>query len=212
MSKVEQPMHALAAFLPDNTYTYVVEYLHRYKVHLTVAKARSSVLGDYRNAYKDKHHRISVNGNLNKYAFLITLLHELAHLLTFERYKHTVAAHGKEWKQTYSNLLAVFLDHNIFPDDIRQALLHSIQNPAASSCAEVHLTRVLANYDARKPDVFLLEQLPQHTRFATKDGRQFIKGDKLRKRYRCEEVKTGIVYLFSPVYEVRLVENNTEKD
>ena len=212
MSKVEQPMHALAAFLPENTYPYVAEYLHRYKVHLTVAKARSSVLGDYRNAYKDKHHRISVNGNLNQYAFLITLLHELAHLLTFEQYKHTVAAHGKVWKQTYSHLLAVFLQHNIFPVDIKQALLQSLQNPAASSCAEVHLTRVLSNYDERKPGVFLLEQLPQHTLFATKDGRQFTKGNKLRKRYRCQEVQTGVVYLFSPVYEVMVVDKSSEND
>jgi SprT protein len=212
MSKVEQPMQALVAFLPDNTYPYVVEYLHRYKVHLTVAKARSSILGDYRNAYKDKHHRISVNGNLNKYAFLITLLHELAHLLTFEQYKHTVAAHGKEWKQIYSNLLAVFLQHNIFPNDIRQALMQSLRNPAASSCAEAHLTRVLANYDERKPNVFLLEQLPPHTLFATKDGRQFTKGSKLRKRYRCQEVQTGAIYLFSPVYEVMIVDRSDEND
>jgi len=211
MSKVEQPMHALAAFLPPDSYSYVAEYLHRYKVHLTVAKARSSVLGDYRNAYKDKQHRISVNGNLNKYAFLITLLHELAHLLTFEQYKHTVAAHGKEWKHTYGNLLAVFVEHNIFPNDIRQALMQSLRNPAASSCAEAHLTRVLANYDDRKPGVFLLEQLPQHSLFATKDGRQFVKGNKLRKRYRCQEVQTGVVYLFSPVYEVVVVERSNEK-
>lgn len=211
MSKVEQPMHALAAFLPENTYHYVEEYLHRYKVHLTVAKARNSILGDYRNAYKDKHHRISVNGNLNKYAFLITLLHELAHLLTFEQHKHTVAAHGQEWRQTYSNLLAVFLQHNIFPDDIRLTLLQSLRNPAASSCAEAHLTRVLANYDERKPGVFLLEELLQNTLFATKDGRQFTKGNKLRKRYRCQEVQTGIVYLFSPVYEVMVVDKSNDK-
>lgn len=206
MSKVEHPMHALAAFLPDNTFTYVAEYLHRYKVHLTVSRARTSVLGDYRNAYKDKHHRISVNGNLNKYAFLITLLHELAHLLTFEQYKHTVAAHGSEWKHTYSQLLAVFLEHPVFPPDIRQALLQSLQNPAASSCAEVHLTRALANYDERKEGFFLVEQLPHNCVFATKDGRLFTKGNKLRKRYRCQEIQSGLIYLFSPVYEVRMVE------
>ncbi len=207
MSKVEQPMQALAAFLPTDAYPYIAAYLHRYKVHLTIAKARSSVLGDYRNAYQGKHHRISVNGDLNKYAFLVTLLHELAHLLTFEQYKHNVAAHGREWKQIYAGLLEVFLQHRIFPDDIREALLQSLHNPAASSCAEVHLTRVLRNYDEKQPDVFLLEQLPAQAVFITKDGRRFIKGNKLRKRYRCKEVHSGIVYLFSPVYEVKLVVN-----
>ncbi len=203
MARHEQPMQTLADFLPDNSYGYVTDYLHRYHVHLTITKARSSILGDYRNAYGNKNHRISVNGNLNKFSFLITLLHELAHLLTFEKYKHNVAAHGKEWKAVYGGLLAVFTDHNIFPPDIKTALLQSLHNPAASSCAEEGLMRVLRNYDVSKEDVYLLEQLPENAIFITKDGRQFIKGNRLRKRYRCKEVTTGALYLFSPIYEVK---------
>ncbi len=206
MAQREQPLQTLAAFLPENSYEPVADYLHRYKVHLTITKARSSVLGDYRNAYRDKNHRISVNGNLNRYSFLITLLHELAHLLTFEKWGHAVAAHGREWKSVYSGLLSVFLQKNLFPEDIRQALSQSLQNPAASSCAEEGLMRVLRRYDATKEGIYLLEQLPENTMFSTKDGRQFVKGNKLRKRYRCKEVSTGALYLFSPIYEVKPVE------
>lgn len=202
----EEPIQTLAAFLPDNTYAYVADYLNRYKVHLTITKARNSVLGDYRNAYQNKNHRISINGNLNKFSFLLTLLHELAHLLTFEKYKHSVAAHGKEWKTVYGGLLATFVQHNIFPEDIKMAVLQSLQNPAASSCAEEDLMRVLRRYDAKKEGVFLLEQLPENSNFITKDGRQFIKGSRLRKRFRCKEVATGTVYLFSPIYEVKPVQ------
>ncbi len=207
MARHEQPMHALSAFLPDNSFAYVAEYLHRYKVHLTITRERSTLLGDYRNAYKDKNHRISVNGNLNKYAFLVTLLHELAHLLTFEQYKHTVSAHGKEWKTIYGSLLSTFVEHTIFPDDIKAALMQSLKNPAASSCAEEHLMRVLRHYDVKKEDVLLLEQLPANALFLTKDGRQFVKGDRLRKRYRCKEIATGALYLFSPIHEVKPVQN-----
>ncbi len=205
MARYEQPMQTLTGFLPENSYPQVADYLHRYKVHLTISKARRSVLGDYRNAHADKNHRISVNGNLNPYSFLITLLHELAHLLTFERYKHQVAAHGTEWKIIYGGLLATFIEHNIFPDDIKTALLQSLQNPAAGSCAETDLMRALCHYDAPKQDVFLLEQLPENTIFVTQDGRQFVKGNRLRKRYRCREIKTGALYLFSPIYEVKPV-------
>ncbi len=201
----EQPLQTLADFLPDGSYAYVADYLQRYKVHLTITKARSSLLGDYRNAHQNKNHRISINGNLNQYSFLITLLHELAHLLTFEKYKHSVAAHGKEWKVIYGSLLAAFVQHNIFPHDIKIALLQSLQNPAASSCAEEDLMRILRHYDTKKEGVFLLEQLPENASFQTKDGRQFIKGNRLRKRYRCKEIATGILYLFSPVYEVKPV-------
>jgi SprT protein len=136
MARKEAPMEALAEYLPPGTYPHIVDYLHRYKVHLTVSKERASVLGDYRNATQDRHHRISVNGNLNTYAFLITLLHELAHLLTFDKYGHTVQAHGKEWKALFGSLLAQFLQHHVFPEDIRQALQRTLHNPAASSCAD----------------------------------------------------------------------------
>src|SRR5438045_1038725 len=93
--------------------------------------------------------------------------------------------------------LAAFLPEDTYPYVINQALMQSLRHPAASSCAEAHLTRALANYDERKPGFFLLEQLPPHTLFATTDGRQFTKGNKLRKRYRCQEVQTGNIYLFS---------------
>jgi len=202
MAATEHPMHALAAFLPDGTFEQVVDYLHKYKVHLTISRERKSVLGDYRNAIPGKNHRISVNKNLNKYAFLITLLHELAHLLTFEKYGHRVMSHGKEWKQLYSSLLVTFVQHNVFPDDIKAALRNSINDPAASSCAEEGLMRILRKYDNKKEHVKLLEELPANAYFKTPDGRVFQKGERLRKRYRCKEVKTGLVYLFSPIYEV----------
>src|SRR5438093_866711 len=106
MSKKEAPISYLQDYLPPNTYEAVIHYLHYYKVHLTVARERKTVLGDYRHRTNGHAHRISVNGNLNKYAFLITLLHELAHLLTFEKWGHKVAAHGREWKYVFGQLLA----------------------------------------------------------------------------------------------------------
>jgi len=205
MSKVEHPLHALAAYLPENSFEQVAYYLQQYKVHLTLTRARQSVLGDYRNAVHGKNHRISINANLNKFSFLITLLHELAHLLAFEKFGNRILAHGKEWKSIYKNLLADFVNRKIFPADIEAALYESMQNPAASSCAEEGLLRVLRKYDTAKKDVQLLEELPKGVLFTTSDGRIFEKGERLRKRFRCTEKKTGLVYLFSPVYEVKPV-------
>jgi hypothetical protein len=42
--------------------------------------------------------------------------------------------------------------------------------------------------------------------FKLKNGRVFRKEEKLRKRYKCTEIKTRRVYLFSPIAEVELVE------
>lgn len=202
MPKKEVPVDHLQHFLPPGTGPSITAYLHQYKVHLTVARERKSVLGDYRHRTGYRNHRISVNGNLNPYSFLITLLHELAHLLTFEQHGQRVAAHGKEWKTVYGELLKQYLAHKIFPPDIENELLISLKNPAASSCAEEGLLRVLRKYDTRLTDHPLVEDLQEGALFKTKDGRVFRKGEKLRKRFKCEELKTGKWYLFSPVYEV----------
>lgn len=205
MPKTEHPLKALQSYLPENSFEQVAFFIQQYKVHLTITAQRISVLGDYRNAIHGKNHRISVNGNLNKFSFLITLIHELAHLLAFENYGNRIMAHGKEWKHIYSNLLKEFISKKIFPPDIESALKDSVQNPAASSCAEEGLMRVLRRYDEKKKDVLMLEELPHNTMFATKDGRIFQKGEKLRKRFRCVEKSTGLVYLFSGLYEVKMV-------
>lgn len=205
MSKKEAPISALQSYLPPNTYGPVLHYLQFYKVHLTVAKERKSILGDYRHRHGGQTHRISVNGNLNPYAFLITLLHELAHLLTFEKWGNRVSAHGKEWKAVFGQLLAQFIEHDVFPVDIKNVLLQSLHNPAASSCADEALLRTLRNYDEQKGNSHFVETLPEGALFKTHDGRVFQKGQKMRKRFRCMELATKRMYLFSPVYEVEVV-------
>ncbi|MFN8251485.1 MAG: SprT-like domain-containing protein [Ferruginibacter sp.] len=205
MPKQEAPLLQLQDYLPEGSFEGVLHYLHIHKVHLTITRQRQTVLGDYRHAHGGHTHRISVNGNLNKYAFLITLLHELAHLFTYENFGNRVQAHGREWKNEFSKILAQFLLKKIFPPDIEKALLGTLQNPAASSCGDEKLLRVLHAYDARKEGVLLVEQLSEGALFRISGGRVFKKGERVRKRYKCVEVSTGKLYLFSPVFEVELV-------
>lgn len=203
MAKQEAPILQLQDFLPDNTIDKVLPYLREHKVHLTITRARKTILGDYRHRTTISNHRISVNGNLNPYAFLITLLHELAHLITFEIYRNRVAPHGKEWKAVYAEILRQFTTDNVFPEDIEKEVQKAMQNPAASSCAEEGLLRVLRKYDKKNSAYRLVEEIEDNGFFITKDGRVFQKIAVVRKRYRCLEVATGKVYLFSPVYEVK---------
>ncbi len=205
MPKQEAPLLNLQSYLPLGSFDEVLHYLQHYKVHLTITRQRHSILGDYRHAFADKTHRISVNGNLNKYSFLITLLHELAHLFTYEKFGHRVMAHGREWKNEFSKILAQFLLKKIFPADIEKTLLKTLQNPAASSCGDEKLLRVLNNYDEKKPGKHLVENLPEGTHFKIKGDRVFKKGNKIRTRYNCIEIKTGKLYMFSAVYEVQLI-------
>ena len=205
MPKKEVPLDHLQQYLPDRTLEPVLQFLQQYQVHLTIAKERKSILGDYRHRTHHTNHRISINGNLNTYSFLITLLHELAHLLTFEKHGNKIFAHGQEWKMIYGQLLQQFLVDKIFPADIERELLQSLKKPAASSCAEDGLLRALRRYDAKESHHRLVEEIPFNALFKLNDGRVFQRGEKLRKRYKCIEVETGKVYLFSPVYEVEEV-------
>jgi hypothetical protein len=202
MPRKEAPLNLLQSYLPPNTYEPVMQYLHQYQVHLTVARERKSILGDYRHRTHGKTHRISVNGNLNTYSFLITLLHELAHLLTFEQFGNRVQSHGKEWKYIFGQLLDQFIKHQVFPYDINYALMQSLKNPAASSCADEVLLRVLKGYDQKKDNYVFVENIPEGQLFKTHDGKIFKRGEKVRKRFKCTEVSTKRLYLFSPVYEV----------
>ncbi|TAJ60874.1 MAG: hypothetical protein EPO58_04685 [Chitinophagaceae bacterium] len=206
MSVSEHPMQALADFLPEGTFDRVVHYIHHYKVHLTISKQRKSVLGDYRHSGWGSNHRISVNGNLNKYEFLITLLHELAHLLTYELHKNRVEPHGKEWKGNYSRLLVDFVQQKVFPADVEKALQKSINNPSATANGETELLLVLRKYnEVKREGVLHVIDVPENALFQTENGRIFRKGSLRRKRFECVEVKTGNLYTFSAITEVRLL-------
>jgi SprT protein len=202
MPKQEHPLQSLQQFIPPGSLNAVIHYITQYKVHLTITRERRSVLGDYRPALHSKNHRISVNGNLNQYAFLITLIHELAHLIAFLQFGQRIASHGREWKQVYRVLLSEFLGKGIFTTEIENTLQQSLHNLPASSCADENLMRVLRNYDKQKPGMKLVEQVSEGDVFIIEGGRRFKKGKKLRKRYQCVELNTGKLYLFSGVYEV----------
>jgi SprT protein len=204
MPKKEAPLEYLNHYMPAGASEKMLEYLHRYKVHLTITRSRKSILGDYRHATGSDHHRISVNGNLNKYAFLITLIHELGHLITFQQYGNSVQSHGKEWKQAYRHILEDFMKLKLFPADLHQMLLRSLHNLPASSCSDVNLTRVLKNYDEGDKTV-LAEDIKEGSLFKTSDGRVFKRGKQIRKRIEGTEIPSGKLYLFSPVYEVEPV-------
>ena len=81
--KKEKYRMVLSKYLPANFIEIVVELLVKHPVKFRVAKPRKTKLGDFR-ANRDGLHQITVNGDLNPYSFLITTIHEFAHLVTFQ--------------------------------------------------------------------------------------------------------------------------------
>lgn len=197
--------NALKPFLPEGALELACEKLREYPHHLVITPPRSTKLGDFTADPRGKRHVLTVNGNLNQYAFLITLMHELAHLITYIRHRDDVKPHGTEWKSYFKQTLGPFLRRNVFPDDVAKAIASYLANPAASTCADIHLSKTLARYDRNShPDIKLLDDIPTHSRFVYgRDRRVFVKGERLRTRYRCFEEGTKYEYLFSPLVKIR---------
>ncbi len=196
----------LREYLPDKSVRQVMKWIVQKKVHLKITRDRSSKLGDYRPPINYSNHRISINHNLNQYSFLITFVHEMAHLNVWESHKNRVAPHGIEWKTEYRKLMKVILKNNIFPTDIHEVLLQSIINSKASSTSDIKLSRLLKKYDDNSFGVDL-ENLPEKALFQIENGNKFIKGEKRRIRYICKNVNNNKMYLFHPLTSVVEVKN-----
>jgi len=202
---MEQYKAILQKYIPENTVDQVYQWLQEYHIHLKVSRKRSSKLGDYRSPHKGMGHQITVNHDLNQYAFFITLVHEIAHLLVWEKYQNRVRAHGREWKETYRELMLPFLGAEIFPDDVESALVSYLAKSYASSGSDLNLGRVLQQYDA-EPGL-TLESIAEGSIFILPNGKSFKKGSLNRKRYRCVSMDNNKVYLVSALVRVELLQS-----
>lgn len=205
MTQLERNSTILKKYIPEQAVQAVAHWIVQLNFKLKIKKGRLTKYGDYRHPIKSLNHQITINQDLNKYAFFITLVHELAHLTNWNKYKHSVKPHGQEWKQEFQELMRPFLTEAIFPEDVMKGLTRYLQNPAASSCSDTQLMRTLKQYD-NKPDIVLLEQLSFNSIFKTSNNRYFIKGEKRRKRFLCRELRTKRDYLFNPLAEVYSVD------
>ncbi len=194
----------LAEYLPSEAINLVYHWIVRYKIHLTITRKRTTKLGDYRPPGQNPYHRISINHNLNPYAFLITFVHELAHLKTFKKYGRNRQPHGNEWKSIYRQLMEEVLEKDIFPVALGALLKNHLKNIKASSFADVALTRALQQYDENKET--RVEDLPKGALFLFQAHRKFEVLSKVRTRYKCRELATDKVYLFHALTPVNPLE------
>ncbi len=192
----------LSKYMPEAAAPIISAWINDTQCQFRVSRSRKTKLGDYMAPFRGGPHKISINHDLNPYAFLITTVHEFAHLKTWQQFKNKVKPHGIEWKNNFKQLMNPFLELQIFPQDIFSALRRYMDNPAASSCTDLHLYRVLKTHDLDNTLAFTVESIAENTIFSIKSGRIFRKGEKLRKRYKCIELHSQKIYLFHPIAEV----------
>lgn len=190
-------------FVPKPAAAYCLKLWEHFGFEFKIKKSRQTKLGDYRYSHKTKLHTITINNDLNPYSFLLTYLHEVAHLVTFDEYGRRASPHGKEWKQNFVKIAQPVLSDEVFPPPIISVLTNYFKNPKAASCSDPALYNVLKQFDEPN-DKVLLKKVEVGTVFDF-NGRQFRKLEKKRTRSVCLELKTNRRYLISELAEIKIV-------
>lgn len=191
---------------PEQVVPWLESVLAPYTFTLKVTRPRKTKLGDFRPPQQGRMPTITLNGNLPPYQFLVTLVHEVAHLITWERHGRRAAPHGKEWKLCYGDLLLSLLRVAQWPPLFAAAAGRHAARPKSTTAGDPELQHALLQLDQASgaQAVLLLSDLEVGEVFRFK-GREFAVLEHRRTRTLVREVKTKNRYLIPMVAEVARV-------
>lgn len=197
-------------YLPEKS----VEYCHRlwkeHHIQFTISPPRKSVYGNY--MYRNGVHLISVNGDLSPESFLVTYLHEVAHLVVRKSNARRPKPHGREWQKAFQLVMKPMLEEAVFGTELTKALTEHLKNPKATSCTDPVMHRLMmgsSEPDQADKDEFQIDNLKLGSRFVFQ-SRAFRVMRKVRTRIECLQEADGAIYRFQPTARVRLLETGSE--
>ncbi|NJN42310.1 MAG: transcription elongation protein SprT [Flammeovirgaceae bacterium] len=193
----------LAHYVPQPALAYCMSLWEMVPFRLTLKNKRQTKVGDF-IWRKGQDPRISINKNLNSYSFLLTYVHEVAHLHAHQNFGRMVRSHGDEWKQIFRQLMQPLISDHVFPHPLHDILVKHLKNPKASTYSDLSLTKELRKYDIDPSGLVLLEELNPGSVFSIK-GRSFIKGEIKRTRVKCIEINSRKEYLIRKDAAIDLV-------
>lgn len=172
------------------------------RFHLKVTKARATKFGDYCPPRNNRKQRITINGNLDKYSFFITFLHELAHLQVQENYSPTVKPHGKEWKNAFTQLLSSSVSQSLFPVEIAKTInKYYISKQSFTHSSRIRILNTI--YKILDKNIPLrLEAIPVNTSVLLENGMTITKVEQKRTRCICKDHVSKKLYSIHKSVEV----------
>lgn len=191
-------------YIPLKAIPFVQFLIDEHFFDLKIVNQRQTKHGDFRKLPNGKF-QITVNNNLNKHQFLLTLVHEIAHHVTHQKFGR-VQPHGKEWKTVFQHLMLPFLKPDVYPLEILPHLANYLKNPKASTDADVRLSLALKGNIASEGKHFIFS-IPTGSLFKFKEN-IYQKGTKRRTRIECKQIDSNRIYLFNQNVEITLVDKN----
>ncbi|MBS1680910.1 MAG: transcription elongation protein SprT [Bacteroidetes bacterium] len=195
----------LDSHIPIPAVAYCTRLWQELPFTFKLRKNRQTKVGDF-TCRTGKAPQITINGDLHPYLFLMTYVHEVAHLRVHKNYGHRAEAHGLEWKIAFQNLMQPLLISEVFPEPLLSGLIKHMASPKASSFSDSELTQLFRSFDQREKGTVTLSQIPEGSVFRLQ-GRWFKKGKLKRTRVLCKEVNTKRQYLVpadAPVSQAQL--------
>ena len=163
----------ISAKLPTKAIDEIAILLEEHPCVLKIKRSRKSKYGDFRVKYDEfriRSYEISVNEDLQPTHFLLTLIHEIAHLLTYKKFERSVRPHGREWQQHFRYLMQPFLELGIYDEKTREVLETYLLKPAKANQAEYDLIKMLEGGDNK--GLVKLERISNKDFFEL-EGKQF---------------------------------------
>lgn len=190
--------------IPSVAVDYVMNLLHGRGVEVKIVADRKTKTGDFRPGTPYQQHRISLNSSLPEPQFLFIFLHEIAHLVVWEKYGR-VKPHGTEWKRQFQKYVEDCVALKAFPKELEETILKHVRKGYASTASDPELYRRFLKLS--KKSLLFVDELQPGEQFTVGDGRAFRKLGKLRKRIKCYCISNRKHYLFQPNAEVRRLES-----
>lgn len=191
-------------YLPINASTYCEEVSSKHEFELALSFNRKSKFGHYKYWPQTKSHTISINKGLSQPLFLVTFLHELAHLEVMTIFGRNAKPHGNEWKNSFRNLMFPILNPHFFDPKLLSILAKHLKNPKASLAADPKLWDIL--FPINSTDKLYLRDIKNGDDFIFKN-RLFKKVKSRRTRALCYESKSGNNYLVPLLATIKKVES-----
>lgn len=190
-------------YIPLSAQPYCKILRARYDFKFILKRSRLTKLGDFRVNRASGEYSVSVNRDLNPYQFLITFIHELAHLKVVEDHPRSAKSHGYEWKNAFKELLQPILSDKVFPEPLFSVLKKHMLNPKAAAGSDPKLWNALKGFDYNQ-ESYQLNSLEDGTSFIFRK-KQFTRVRKRRTRILCKEVVSKRLYLIPGIADVEVI-------